>query len=50
MIVFYLIGAFIAASFDISQWDIHLRGCVSVFGFMYSLLFTSAITKVKSRN
>lgn len=43
MILFYLMGAFIAASFDISQWDIHLRGAIVFFGFSLSMLFAATI-------
>jgi hypothetical protein len=43
MMLFYLIGAFIAASFNIAQWSEELRLCVSVFGFMMSFVITTSI-------
>lgn len=37
---FYLIGCFISASFNILKWGIVLRGVISFFGIICSLLFS----------
>jgi len=39
LIFFYLIGAFINVSFDISKWAIEFRGVISFLGVTMSFLF-----------
>jgi small neutral amino acid transporter SnatA (MarC family) len=47
MVIFYLLGAFIAASFDISQWDIQLRAAIVFFGFPVSMLIAATVADSK---
>lgn len=37
-LIAYLLGAFVAISFDITQWDGTVRGMVAVLGGGFSLL------------
>jgi hypothetical protein len=49
MIMFYLMGAFIATSFNIAKWDIGLRTGVAVLGFILSMMFVFAINEAKNK-
>jgi hypothetical protein len=49
MIMFYLMGAFIATSFNITKWDIGLRTGVAVLGFILSMMFVFAINEAKNK-
>jgi uncharacterized membrane protein (DUF485 family) len=49
MTIFYLMGAFIATSFDITEWNIGLRIGVAVLGFVLSMMFVFAINESKNK-
>jgi small neutral amino acid transporter SnatA (MarC family) len=49
MTIFYLIGAFIGASFNINEWTMGLRGGVSIIGFALSMIFVLAVNESKNK-
>lgn len=42
--LFYLLGSFWQASFDIAEWDGIVRGIVAIFGGVLALAITAGIT------
>jgi hypothetical protein len=49
MIIFYLLGAFIATSFNITEWDISLRTGVAILGFTLSIMFALVVNASKNK-
>jgi hypothetical protein len=49
MIIFYLLGAFIATSFNITEWDIGLRTGVAILGFTLSIMFALVVNASKNK-
>ncbi len=47
MVLFYLMGAFIAASFNIAEWNEGLRAAITFFGFLGSIFLTGLILDIK---
>lgn len=48
--LFYLVGAFVQVSFDISKWTETSRGCVGVFGFLFSVIVPISYIEINESN
>jgi len=36
--MFYLLGSFITASFNIAEWEFHVRGWIGVSGLLFAFM------------
>lgn len=46
----YLLGCFIAVSFDISEWDRFLRTMMGVCGVLFGFLAAGIVMDIKNNN